>query len=143
MSVLTLWALAAVVLFLLQFALAGVQGIGRTRQKTFVRAEDAAWFGVEPAQAELGIVDRAQRAIHNNHENVPFFLAIGLAYALLECWPSGAWIYFPLFVLSRIGHNLCQLVPRQPLRNRMYVLGLTTLIAMSGHVVVKALAGIG
>lgn len=143
MTPLSLWALSAVALFLLQFALAGVQGLGRTRSRVFVRPEDAAWFGVPAAQAEVPIVDRAQRAIVNNLENVPHFLALGLAYALLGCWPTGAWIYFPLFVLSRIGHNLCQLFPTQPLRNRLYLLGIALLLAISGHVVVQALSGTG
>jgi type II secretory pathway component PulM len=35
-------------------------------------------------------------------------------------------------VLSRIGHTLCYLWPRQPLRNRMYLLGQGVMIVLIG-----------
>lgn len=130
-----IYALTTVALFLKMFALAGVQGINRVRHRSFVRPDDAAFFGknAEPLAAELPIVARAQDTLRNDLENIPIFLFLMLGYIQLQGPVVPLAIYASLFVLSRIGHTLCYLTPRQPLRNRMYLLGILMDFCLGGH----------
>ncbi|MEZ0369911.1 MAG: MAPEG family protein [Candidatus Sericytochromatia bacterium] len=130
-----IYALTTVALFLKMFALAGVQGINRVRHRTFVRPDDAAAFGqTEAVAAELPIVARAQDTLRNDLENIPIFLFLMLGYIQLQGPVLPLAIYAALFVAARIGHTLCYLTPRQPLRNRMYLLGILIDFILCGHV---------
>ncbi len=129
-----IFALTTIALFLKMFAVAGVQGFHRVKHRTFVRPDDAAFFGkVAPASAELPIVARAQDTLRNDLENIPIFLFLLLAYIQLGGQVMPMAVYASVFVLARVGHTLCYLKPRQPLRNRMYILGILVDLALCGH----------
>lgn len=132
---LKIFALTVVVLFLKMFAVAGVQGVNRLKNRVFVRPDDAAYFGkqVDPAAQELPIVERAQHTLRNDLENIPIFLFLMLAYLQLQGPAAPLAIYATVFVLSRIGHTLFYLKPRQPHRNRMYLLGILVDLTLCGH----------
>ena len=66
-------------------------------------------------------------------------LMIGAGYVALGASPLAAPVYFGAFVLSRIGHGLLMLRPRQPLRTQVFGLGVLTLLALTIHVLVAAL----
>jgi uncharacterized membrane protein YecN with MAPEG domain len=134
-----IYALIVVALFLKMFVVAGVQGIQRVKNKSFVRPEDAAFFGggATPLSEELPIVQRAQHTLRNDLENIPIFLFLLLSYIQLGCWPLGVFIYGSLFVFSRILHTIAYLRPMQPLRNRAYLLGLLVMFCLCGHLVIR------
>ncbi len=99
-----------------------------------VRPEDAAVFAKKaPAVQELAIVDRAQNALRNDLENIPLFLFLMLAYILLQGPLIPLRIYAVIFVLSRIGHSYFYIWPRQPHRNRVYLIGILMAMILSGH----------
>lgn len=131
-----IYALTTVALFLKMFAVAGVQGVNRVRHRVFVRPDDAAFFGkTTPQAAELPIVARAQDTLRNDLENIPIFLFLMLGYIQLQGPVVPLAVYAGVFVLSRVGHTLCYLTPRQPLRNRMYILGILMDLALCGHLI--------
>lgn len=135
------FGLTAVALFLKMFAVAGVQGVQRMKHKTFARPDDAAFFGkgVATAAQDLPIVERAQNTLRNDVENIPIFLFLMIAYAQLGAWPMGAAIYGALFVAARVVHTVAYINPRQPLRNRAYLVGQLLMFVMSGHIIAAAL----
>lgn len=140
MKSLDVWALACVALTVKTFALAMLQGAMRVRHKTYVKPEDARTYaGVEPAEAELPLVERAQGALRNDGENVPIFLAVSLAYVLLGCAPASAPWLFGGFVALRYLHGALMLWPRQPWRTLAYGGGLILTLVVCGHVVAAAL----
>ena len=105
-SSMDIWSLACVALFLKMFGIAIIQGHQRTKYKVFTKPEDAAFFGkTEAAEQERPVVERGQRALRNDLENIPIFLFLGLAYAHLKCWSTGMLIYTSLFVASRYAHT--------------------------------------
>jgi uncharacterized MAPEG superfamily protein len=130
-----LYALAVVVLFLKFAVLAAIQGATRTRTKTFRHAEDAAHWGGTVPEREHPLVERAQRALLNDGESQPLFLALGIALVLLE--PTSRLVagYFVTYVVSRVLHTAFMLRGRQPYRNRSFAIGLIALFAMSVHLV--------
>ncbi len=137
------YALCTVALFLKFFAVAAVQGLDRLRHRAFVRPEDAAFFGqgARPAAADGELAALAQNTLRNDLENIPFFLFLGLLYVHSGAWPTGALVYFPLFLVSRVVHTVAYLKPTQPLRNRAYLVGVAVLLALSGHIVHRTLTG--
>jgi len=138
---LSVWALTVVALFLKMFAVALVQGHHRLKSGVFVRPEDAAhWAKAPPAAAELPIVRRAQSTLGNDLENIPMFAIIAFAYVELGAWELGTAVYCGLFVVSRVVHTAAYLSPRQPLRNRAYILGAACTLAMCGHILVHVLS---
>lgn len=137
-----IFALTTVALFLKMFATALAQGVARIGSRAFVNPEDAAAFGkTSPAAAEHPIAERGQRALRNDVENIPIFLFLALCYVQMGCWEPGARIYFPVFVLARIGHTATMIRPVQPLRNRLYLLGLLVSLALCAHLVAKVITG--
>ncbi|PRP96244.1 MAPEG family protein [Enhygromyxa salina] len=135
------FALTIVALFLKMFATAFVQGVARMKSKTFAYPEDAAAFGGTAGAADHPLAERGQRALRNDLENIPMFSFLALAYVQLGCWETGVHVYFPIFVLARIGHTLTFLRPTQPLRNRFYLVGVLVCLVLSGHIVAMVLAG--
>ena len=87
-------------------------------------------------------IEYGQRALRNDLENIPMFVAISYAYVALGAWELGAKIYFPLFILARIGHTFCYLPPKQPGRTVCYGIGLLTTLVVCGHVVFKAISSL-
>lgn len=126
------FAWATMALFLKMFAVAMVQGVVRVRNAAFVNPDDAKFFGrgAAPRERELEIVERAQRTLRNDVENIPIALFLALAWIQLGCWPGGlAWV-LGVFVVSRYCHSLFYVWPRQPWRNLSYSTGLLCCFTM-------------
>jgi uncharacterized membrane protein YecN with MAPEG domain len=141
-----IYGLTIVALFVKSVALVLVQGYGRWRHRGFANPEDAVMFdqlfGRKPnASQQSEWVDRAQRVLRNDGENVPLFLFMAFAYVQLGCWPAGVAIYFPLFVIGRVGHMISYLNALQPWRNLTYQLGLWVTFVMGVHIVWRSVLG--
>jgi hypothetical protein len=133
---LAVYAASWVVLFLKFFLTALLQARTRMRTRVFRYAEDAAfWHGRVGEETEPST--RAQQLLFNDGEVQTYYLALGGAYLALGAWPAGAPYYFGAFVLSRLVHAYCLLRPRQPLRNRAYVVGIGILLALASHIVLE------
>ncbi|MDN3518122.1 MAPEG family protein [Aquisalimonas lutea] len=124
------YALTAVVLFLKMFALALYQGRYRIGKRTFVVPEDARLAGTAPAQAELPEVERAARAWRNDVENIPVFLALGVAYVWVDAGPAAAPWLFTGFAIARVAHTVCYLRRLQPWRTVAYGIGALITLGM-------------
>ncbi len=132
-----IYSLTVVVLFLKMFAVVLVQTSSRVTSNTFANPEDAAVLGKKgtPTVEESPILQRASKVLRNDGENIPIFLFLAGAYVQLGCWPTGVFIYFPLFVLTRILHTIAYIRVIQPLRTRVYQLGLLVLFILCGHII--------
>lgn len=125
------YAVAAVLLFLKMFALSCYQGYHRIGKQTFKTPEDAALVGKQPAEEELPQVQRAAKAWMNDLENIPIFLALGVAYVWTEASPASAAWLFMTFTAARYLHSLCYLAALQPWRTLAYMVGIACMFAMS------------
>lgn len=131
-----------VALFLKMWFVTLVQGYIRLTTKQFVLPEDAEFFGDGNAHPkEHPTVERATRTLRNDLENIPMFLFLLWSYAQLQCWSLGVWIYGGVFVLSRCIHTFAYLKPRQPLRNRAYIVGVLVCLILSGHILFNSFSG--
>jgi glutathione S-transferase len=136
------FALTVVALFVKMLGVALFQGVMRMRHNTFARPEDAECYGDgEAASAELPIVDRGQRTLRNDLENIPIFLFLAWCYVELNLWPGGALLYFGLFVATRYLHTATYLKPLQPYRTIAYAAGSLVMLALSGHIGYEVLVG--
>ena len=139
MSVMVVWTLLVVSFVVRHLVLVSIQGRVRRAQRTFPYAEDATFWGGAVGEAADGPAARAQRALQNDHENVPAFLLVSGGYAALggdARWLAALGVSF---WLARVVHAAAMIRPRQPLRNRAYVVGLVLLLVMSGLAVARAL----
>lgn len=136
------FALTVVALFAKMIGVALFQGVMRMRHNTFAKPEDADFYGDgEAAPAELPVVDRAQRTLRNDLENIPIFLFLSWCYVELSLWPTGALIYFGVFAATRYLHTATYLKPLQPYRTIAYATGLLVMLALSGHISYEILVG--
>jgi len=128
----TYWyALAAVLLFFKMFAISAYQGFHRIGKLTFKTPEDAAMVGREAAKEELPQVQRAAQAWLNDLENIPIFLALGVAYVFSGASPgSAAWLFL-VFTAARYLHTVFYLLGMQPWRTIAYAVGVVCLFSMS------------
>ena len=134
---LSAYVISVAALLVKMLLLISIQGITRIRAGRFQYAEDAAhWRGEQEQDAD--IVVRAQRALRNDAENQPLFLALGASYVALGASPAGAIGYFATFVLARWAHGYFMVRPRQPHRNRAFSLGTMALVALAIHAIVEA-----
>lgn len=131
------FALTTVALFVKMFLVALVQGVTRFRTRSFVRPEDAVFFGGAAPTSEDPLTERAQNTLRNDVENIPIFLFLALAAVELAPSPRLPW-YFGAFVLSRYLHTATYLRPTQPLRNRAYIIGQAVCMALSVELVLAA-----
>ncbi|GEN28380.1 hypothetical protein HVA01_20260 [Halovibrio variabilis] len=126
------YAVASVLLFLKMFAIAAYQGFHRITKMTFKTPEDAALVGREAAKEELPQVQRAARAWLNDLENIPIFLALGVAYVWVDAAPGlAAWLFLT-FTGARYMHTLCLLAGLQPWRTVAYIVGVGCTLVMCG-----------
>ncbi|MFO0551720.1 MAG: MAPEG family protein [Polyangiaceae bacterium] len=132
------FGIALTVLFLKFVFTTSLQGITRVREKTFQYPEDAQSFGGVVVDVEHERVTRAQRLLRNDSEGQPLFIGLAAAYVVLGAAPKLAPVYFGVYALSRVAHAYFLLVPRQPHRTRAFGVGLAALLAIAGHVVVRA-----
>lgn len=128
------FAIVVVALFLKMFAIAVVQGRARIKNRTYERASDAKFAGKTAPDAILPIVDRGQRALRNDLENIPIFLFLAWTYITVGGWQMGVHIYFPIFVLARFAHTWAYLADKQPARTIAWSLGTLISFVLSGHI---------
>ena len=79
-------------------------------------------MGVAP-QSEPDLVVRAGGALRNESENAPYFLALGVAYALLGGGPSLLLGISSLYVTARLFQAYAQVGAHQPQRMIGYLTG--------------------
>ena len=132
------YALCAVVLFFKMFSISLFQGYHRIGQGKFRNPEDAAFSGKAPVAEELPQVQRAARAWANDVENIPIFLALGLAYVLLGAPQAAAWL-FSVFTVARVVHTVCYLAAWQPWRTLAYAVGIGCTIGVCVGILGKLL----
>ncbi|MGR4069628.1 MAPEG family protein [Halomonas sp. LR3S48] len=124
------YALSTVLLFVKMFAISLFQGYHRIGKRTFKTPEDAALVGRQAAAEELPQVQRAANAWRNDLENIPIFLALGVAYVWVEASPGLAPWLFLLFTAARYLHTVFFLSALQPWRTVAYGAGIVCLFAM-------------
>jgi uncharacterized MAPEG superfamily protein len=115
-------AATAAALFLKGLVVAYVQVSGRFRTRSFSRPEDARLMGVAP-QNEPDVVVRAGGALRNESENAPYFLVLGVTYALLGGGPSLLLCIASLYVTARLFQTYAQVRSLQPQRMIGYLTG--------------------
>lgn len=125
------YALSAVLLFFKMLLVSVYQGYHRIGKMTFRTPEDAAYMGRQPASEELPQVQRAARAWQNDLENIPAFLALGVAYVWVGASPAAAAWLFPTFIAARYLHTLFYLAGLQPWRTLAYTVGIVCMGVMS------------
>jgi uncharacterized MAPEG superfamily protein len=131
-----LFGLVVSALFVKMMVIPFIQGYYRSRYNVFAKPEDANCYGDgEVADEELPIVDRAQRTLRNDLENIPIFLFLFWSGVTLDVSSFSLQLYGVIFVSARIAHTATYLKPVQPYRTIAYAVGLFTSIALSGHVV--------
>lgn len=124
------YAVAAVLLFLKMFAVSAYQGFHRIGKLTFKTPEDAAFVGREAAPEELPQVQRAAQSWLNDLENIPIFLALGVAYVWVDASPGAAAWLFLTFTGARYLHTIFYLAGIQPWRTVAYGVGVVCLFGM-------------
>jgi len=129
------YSVCAVALFAKMLALSGYQGFQRIGKLSFKNPEDAKVVGRQALPEELPQVQRAQRAWLNDLENIPIFLALGIAYVLLGAAPKSAAPLFLTFTLARTVHSLMYLLGLQPWRTLAYLVGLACTVQMCVDIV--------
>ncbi|WP_252109344.1 MULTISPECIES: MAPEG family protein [unclassified Halomonas] len=129
------YAMATVLLFVKMWATGLYQGYHRITKMTFKTPEDARMAGKEPAQEELPQVQQASKAWSNDLENIPIFLALGMAYVLVGASPGLAMWLFMGFTAARYAHTLAYLARLQPWRTIAYGVGLVCIIVMAIQIV--------
>ena len=123
------YALLVVGLYLKYFVMIGIQGLERRRSAVFRWPEDAAaWSGQVRPEAER--VERAQAALRNASESEPLFLAASAAWIALGAQPFAALSVCLGYVLIRSLHAFWLLVPRQPMRTRVFGLSQLCLLGV-------------
>lgn len=122
------------ILFFKMFAVSLHQGYHRIGKLTFKNPEDAGFVGKAPADEELPQVRRAAQVWLNDLENIPIFLALGIAYVLVNAAPSHAPWLFMTFTVARILHTLTYLLGLQPWRTIAYSVGIGCMIWMSVNI---------
>lgn len=117
-------------LYLKSFVLIAIQGSERRRSAVFRWPEDAsAWDG--RVQPEGQRVERAQAALRNASESEPLFMAASAVWIALGAPQTAALVVCLGYVLVRALHAYLLLVPRQPLRTRVFGLSQLLLLGVS------------
>lgn len=131
-SLVHLFALCVLVLFIKMLAISCYQGFFRLRHLAFSNPEDAGFFQRPVIAQELAPVSRAAKAWVNDLENIPLFFVLGgLCLALDTNAAATAWL-FGLFTVARVLHTLLYLGRRQPWRTLAYGVGLACLLGLAG-----------
>jgi glutathione S-transferase len=134
------YAISSVVLFIKMLFVSNYQAYYRLSRRVFVNPEDARVFGTGTAvAAELPQVARAASVWRNDVENIPIFLALGVAYVLVGASEHAAPWYFVGFTVSRIAHTASYLGGLQPWRTVAYIFGVLCLVGMSANIILRVM----
>lgn len=136
------YLLALLLLTLKYAAVTTVQGKLRFATRTFRWPEDArAWHGRSEGGREHELVERAQALLRNDAESQPLFLAASAAWIALGAEGTAAALALPAYALARGAHAWFFLRPRQPARNRAFVLGQLVLLGVLVDALRRAIVG--
>ncbi|PWB32891.1 glutathione metabolism protein [Pseudomonas sp. SDI] len=131
-SLLALYVLCVLVLFVKMFAISCYQGFFRLRHRAFSNPEDAGFLHGIAREQELPPVRRAARAWANDLENIPLFWVLGGVCVLLNTSQvATAWMFCG-FTLARLLHTLMYLGGWQPWRTIAYAVGVVCLFGLAG-----------
>lgn len=123
---LQIWAITTCFLFAKMFSNTLLQGYGTYKSKRFYFKEDAELFGkgIAPNREETEFSVRASACWENDQENIPIFLFLSLAFALVGA--SAQWLlaFAIVFCVSRVLQAAALMTARQPLRNLAYQAGI-------------------
>lgn len=133
---LTAYAASATVLALHTLCLSFATAVLRVKAHKVVNREDSAAVvkGADVVPVEDEAVLRAQRAHRNAMENVVLFFVVGALYALTGPSATAAWIYYGVFVGTRILHSFFYLNAIQPWRTASFAIGSAAVVGMAVHV---------
>lgn len=134
------FTLALAALFAKTTLTSALQVSSRLRAGVFPIPEDARLMRKQPAGAEAAFVQRCANVWRNDTENLPMFLALGLAYVLLGAPAGPAQALFGAYVLLRYAHTGVFLLGLQPWRALMYLSGLAVCWAIAVQSLLLALA---
>lgn len=133
-SLLSIYALCVVALFVKMLAISCYQGFYRISRLTFKHPEDAGFVGRPASPEELPQVLRAAEAWANDLENIPLFFVLG-ALCLVFNPPfmltAGLMV---LFTVARMVHTLTFLARWQPWRTIAYAVAITCLLGLAAMV---------
>lgn len=119
--------------------LSGYTGAVRARTKTPAIADDAKLTGAEYKEEVPLELQRVLNAHRNALENIPGFLIIALLYMMSGASATMMWVFGGLFLVARWSHSFCYIKGLQPWRSASYGVGTLALMAMSIHLVMRAL----
>ncbi|MGY2258834.1 MAPEG family protein [Pseudomonas sp. SDO55104_S430] len=139
-TVLSVYALCVVVLFLKMFAISCYQGFYRISRLTFQNPEDARLVGRLPSASELPQVAKAKSAWLNDLENIPLFFALGGLCVVFDTPVDRTVWLFGIFTGARVVHTVTFLAGWQPWRTIAYALGVGCLMGLAGMVVAGVVA---
>lgn len=111
----------------------------RGRHHAYVNAEDAATFGGTAVPEEHPEVQRCLRALRNEGENLPAFLAVTSLYVALGGSASVTWALGGAFVSLRALFSVAYVRAWQPWRTLSYVLATLALLGLLGLMLREAL----
>lgn len=131
-SLVHLFALCVLVLFIKMLAISCYQGFFRLRHRAFSNPEDAGFFQRPAIAQELAPVSRAAKAWANDLENIPLFFVLGGLCLALDTNAAATACLFGLFTVARVLHTLLYLGRRQPWRTLAYGVGLACLLGLAG-----------
>jgi len=141
MTLLSMYAITAIVLALKMSAISVVQGRARVAAGIFVNPEDARTFRASQASEEAPAVQRASRAWLNDLENIPIFLILCGIYVAAGLSSTAFVVYCVVFMVARIAHTICYLNSIQPWRTIAYTVGAVATLALMVHLFVGIVLG--
>lgn len=141
-SLLYVYALCVVVLFLKMLGISCYQGFHRISRLAFHNPEDARFVGRAANPQELPQVSRAAKAWANDLENIPLFFVLGGLCVALKTGVTASVVLFCVFTFARIVHTLAYLNQWQPWRTMAYAVALVCLLGMAGMIVASASRGL-
>jgi len=106
------------------------QGVRRSRTRTFRWPEDARHWGGAVVAEEDPLCARAQAALRNDGESQPLFVAATALWIAAGAPAALAYPVVAVYLAVRMGHSSWLLLPRQPLRNRIFGVSVLLLLAV-------------
>jgi uncharacterized MAPEG superfamily protein len=134
------FACAAVALFAKTTLTSVLQVASRARARVFPIPEDARMMRGQTVDNEAPFVRRCANVWRNDTENLPFFLALALAYVLLGAPAASAQWLFGLYVGMRYLHTLVFLAGLQPWRALVYLAGMVVCWTLAIRCIALALS---
>lgn len=137
------WVALGTGLFLKYVVLTSIQGKRRFALRTFRWPEDAAaWNGTVMSGQEDATIERCQAVLRNDAETQPLLLAFSAAWVFLGVPAIVAGASFGTYFLARCVHAYFLVHPRQPLRNRAFVVSQLVFLGIVIDVIRRAILAV-